>query len=220
MFAKMTTIASSIALLTLLGSTAQASEHNARYRHLDDIVFAAYVDARELRWELHDDFIASHDYEHLLEDADAILTSLQKLERTILRENSDLTIAREADLVQRNLSTLTRHLNGSDFARGRHERHRTTYNGRGYVFSPETQHVGRTHVRTALRLIAKIEDALAHLRDEVRPISHHHRSTPPRAVPVPQPQPGPILVPRNSSYRPDRSVEIPVGNHRSLRIGF
>ncbi len=216
----MTTLLSSITLLAVIGSTAHAAEeHNARYRHLDDVVFSAYVEARELRWEIHDDFVDSHDYDHLLEDADEVVSALQSLERTILRERSDQTIAREADIVQRKLSTLTQHLNGCDFARVRHH-HRATYNGRGYVFTPETQHVGRSHVLVALKMIAKIEDALAHLEDEVRPVPHHYHRRPSISVPPVPSQPGPVLVPRNSAFRSDRSVEIPIGNHGSFRIGF
>ncbi len=217
MFTKFTTFVCAIAVMAIIGSTAQAGHHNARYRQLDDFAFAAYVEARELRWELHDDFVDSHDYDHLLEDAEDVLIAMQGLQNSILRERSDALIEREVNIVMKKLSDLTVHLNGSDFARGSRSRHRTTFNGRGYVFTPETQHVGRVHVDAALKMIAKIETALDALAHEVEHRHNHHRSVSPTEV---APAPLPVLVPSEVRYRGGRSLGIPVGKSGAGNLVF
>ena len=155
MFSKLTTIASMVAVVSLCSTSANADHHNARYRHLDDLSFAAFAEARELRWEIHDDFVDSHDYEHLLEDADAVIEAMHGLQVAIYRERPDHLIGREVEQVEKKLANLTSHMNTCDYARVSSSRHQTTFNGRGYSFTPETRHVGRIHVH-GLRLIHNV----------------------------------------------------------------
>ena len=219
-------IASALTTLLMVGSAAQAGPHDDRYHHLDDLAFAAFVDARELRWEIHDDFVDSHDYDHLLSDADEVVRGLQSLQASIYRERPDQLLARDVVTVQRNLSNLTQHLNASDFAHVDRGSRRSTYNGRGYVFTPETQHVGRVHVVAALRLINRIEHALEGLERAVNPRGHghHHSSQEPITLPDAPAPGGPVLLPRESRSRGEsRTVEVPLGNDRNgviLRFGF
>ncbi len=217
MFTKLTTLVSAIAVVAMISSTAQAEHHNARYRQLDDVAFAAYVEARELRWELHDDFVDSRDYDHLLEDSEIVLIALQGLQNSILRERSDAQIEREVVNVSRKLSDLTTHLNGCDFARVSRSRHRYSFNGRGYTFTPETQHVGRVHVDVALKMIAKIESLLEGLAHEVGHGHRHHRSRSPQEV---APAPQPVLVPRDVRYRSGKGFGIPIGKDGNLVFNF
>ncbi|MBT5019330.1 MAG: hypothetical protein HON04_11365 [Planctomicrobium sp.] len=219
MFSKLTTIASMVAVVSLCSTSANADHHNARYRHLDDLSFAAFAEARELRWEIHDDFVDSHDYEHLLEDADAVIEAMHGLQVAIYRERPDHLIGREVEQVEKKLANLTSHMNTCDYARVSSSRHQTTFNGRGYSFTPETRHVGRIHVVAALRMIHRIESALSALEREVRP--HHGRHGHSNLVPptIEQtPRPAPILVPREARNSDRRYVEIPVGN--SSKSGF
>lgn len=226
MFTHKTTLTLGLILATLTTADAHADhQHNARYRYLDDLSFAAFIDARELRWEIHDDFVNSRDYDHLLEDADAIIAALQDVQQAIYRERSDAFIAQRVVITNQAIANLTSHLHGCDFASIRRGTYRPTYGGRGYHFSPETRHVGRVHVDAALNLIAKVEAALHALEREVCPVPRHGHShrVEPHIDPVPvAPQP-PILAPQSSRHNRGRSFEIPVGNGNSsfvFRIGF
>lgn len=216
MFRKMVPIAIFTGVLTFFNSTGHAAhEHNARYRALDDLAFDALIHARELRWEIHDDFIESQDYAHLLADADRVVSSIHDLQRSIYQERSDRSIATEIADTRRQLANLLTHLNDCDYARGRDRHIEQTNRGRGYSFSPETQHVGRVHVIRVRKMIAGIEASMDQLERLVCTANHHHRSLNVRPEP---PQPGPVLVPRNTNFHDRRSFEIPVGN--SARSGL
>ena len=225
MFSKTTALVTAIAMTVLINTSVQAEhEHNARYHRLDDLAFSAFIDARELRWEIHDDFVDSHDYDHLLEDADKIIASMQEVQAAIYRERPDEIIARLIDVTFSNMSNLTSHLNGCDFAQVRRGSHRVTYGGRGYSYTPETAHVGRIHVDAALRSIAKIETALALLEREVRPGHHHDHHDAIRGLPSPSPavvpQPRPVIPPRPVGYSRNGAIEIPLGSHHDSRFVF
>lgn len=213
MIHKLTAITSVIALATIFSSSANADHRLARFRQLDDLSFAAFVEARELRWEIYINFVDSHDYQHLLSDADEVIEAMHDLQVDIYRERPDHVIEREIDNVQRRLANLKSHMNGCDFARTLNSRHRPTFNGRGYVYAPETHSGGRGHALTALRMIARIESALEALECAV--CGHGRRSTHSNIVPPtipPAPQPGPLWAPQGTSSRNGRFLEIPVGN--------
>lgn len=216
-------LTSLFSLLGLLGNTGHADPHRARFRQLDDLSFAAFVEARELRWELHDDFVESQDYHHLLNDADELVVALHELQMAIYRERPEAFIGREVEGVQRKLSNLTQHLNGCDFARASESRHRTTNYGRGYVYHPATQHVGQAHVVAALKMVSRIEASLAQLSREVCVAEVHDHSPvrPPVVVPeLPAPRP----VSREMISRNNRTFEIPIGKPGAggfvFRVGY
>lgn len=206
MFSRIALTATLTAMTLGFVTIAEANPHNARYRRLDDLAFSAFVDARELRWEIHDDFVDSADYDHLLRDADEIISALQDLQNTIYRERPDQLVVRDIEIVHRRLHNLSGHLDGCDFMRNVPERYRSRGRG-GYEFTPETQSVGVRHVNTALRMIARIESSLDRLQRELR-IDHRPRPAvePRPATPVP-----PVLLPRGAQRQQGRHVEIPIG---------
>lgn len=225
MVSKLSVLSSMVAVVAMLGSTANADIYTSRYRHLDDLAFSAFVDARDLRWVIHDNFIDSRDYQHLMNDADDIVAALQDVQVAIYRERPDAVILREICQAQKQVANLSSHLNGCDFARSSQSRFRPAYQGRGYSFIPETRHAGRIHVHTALKMIARIESALAALEREVCP-NHGRQSHVPIQPPIIEepPIPVPALPPQETRNRSQRYFEIPVGNSGSggfvFRIGY
>ena len=212
-----TILFSIVALMTTGLSQADANPHNARYRHLDDLAFTAYVDARELRWEIHDDFVTSADYNHLLRDTDAILSCLRSVQASIHAERHDSTIAREVERTFDRIANLRQHLEGCDFARVRASRFHSIHRGRGYGYTPETRHVGRVHVDTALQLVARVEQALDQLAREVG--CHSRLRHPPAPAFIPQ---APALppVPRQTHFRQHNSRTRPVFTERVGGVTF
>ena len=207
------TILTTFALIAVTATPLLADhEHNARYRTLDDMAFAAFADARELRWEIHDDFVTSKDYDHLLEDADAIISSLRNVQATIYRERPDSLIARDLAVTYEKIANLSEHMESCDFARVRPAQYQMTFQGRGYRYSPETRNVGRIHVEAALKLIARVERTLDQLAYEVGLTSHHHHGGP--AVGTP-----PIPVPPVRQQTHAQPGQRPVRNVFSENMG-
>lgn len=211
------TFASLIGLLFVtLASPAQA-DHRV-FRQLDDMAFSAMVDARDLRWEIHDDFVESRDYNGLLRETELLIRDLRSLEDTVFDERSMPVIDRAVHVAHGRLDRLIERLNSCDFAAVSRPVHQP--NGRGgYRFVPATRHAGRIHVDAALRLADRICAQLDAIHAIVAP-------EPVVLEPAPRPVPqvprkgnsGPALPYRNTNlgsgvqYNPvSRSVSIPFG---------
>ncbi|MEW4488130.1 hypothetical protein AB1L42_08610 [Thalassoglobus sp. JC818] len=193
------------------------SRHNEHYRHLDDLAFSAFVEARELRWEIHDDFVESRDYDHLLEDADRILKGVHRVQAAILAEESDKDIREELLRVRNKIDILKEHLGACDFAAHQPGRRQPAFGGNGYHFTPETRHVGAVHVRKALEHLDRVEAAMIHLHDDIAQRRRFGsqggpdlRSAPPLMVPQ-------SFTPPASSSRDQRSEALA---QWLFRIGF
>ncbi|TWT58620.1 hypothetical protein KOR42_20020 [Thalassoglobus neptunius] len=193
------------------------SRHNERYRHLDDLAFSAFVEARELRWEIHDDFVESRDYDHLLEDADRIVKGVHRVQAAILAEESDKDIREETLRLRNKIDVLKEHLGACDYAVHRPGRRQPTAAGKGYHFTPETKHVGAVHVRKALEHLDRVEATVAHLQDDLvkrRRVGSQGdrdiRSVPPLMVPQ-------GFAPSTSSSRDQRSEALA---QWLFRVGF
>ncbi len=222
------TFASLVGLLFVaLVSPAQA-DHRV-FRQLDDMVFSTMIDARDLRWEIHDDFVESRDYNGLLRETELLIRDLRSLQDTIFDERSMPIIDRAVDVAHSRLDRLVERLNSCDFAAASGPVHRS--NGRGgYTFVPATRHAGRIHVQAALKLVNRICAQLDAIHAIVAP-------QPVVLEPAPRPRPvphvphngnsGPVLPYRNTNlgsgiqYNPvSRSVSIPVGGSAlTFRIG-
>lgn len=208
-----------LATLSLLAATTTPlladHGHNARYRALDDMAFAAYAEARELRWEIHNDFVASRDYDHLLEDADAIISSLRNVQASIYQERPDGLIARDLVATYQKIANLAEHLAGCDFAYVRPARHQVTFHGRGYRYTPETRNVGRVHVDAALKMIAHVELNLDQLAREVGLNPDHHHGPVPAVAP-----PGHVPAPPQVDDRGPRGEVRPVYSSKVGGVTF
>ena len=222
-----------LALLATLVITTSAQADHARLRVLDDIAFSAYIQARDVRWEIHDHFNDSRDFLHLLRDADTILAELRDLQDSIYRERSEAWLGRELDTVKRRVDNLRSHMEECDFATHREARRYSVGSQGRFAFAPETRHGGWRHVAAVNRMLDQIDCSLAALRSELTgqpaiapPPSHHHNSVPPVLTPrdrnVP---PAPSQVPpvsHRSSRTPSRGLEIPLFGGKNgfvLRFG-
>ena len=218
---KVRTLCVAILLCGILSAGAKdlraGSRHNERYRHLDDLAFSAFVEARELRWEIHDDFVESRDYDHLLEDADRIVKGVHRVQAAILAEESDKDIREEILRLRNKIDVLKEHLGACDYAAHLPGRRQPAFGGKGYHFTPETKHVGGVHVRKALEHLDRVEAAIAHLHDDLvqrRRVGSQGdreiRSAPPLMVPQ-------RFAPSTSSSRDQRSEALA---QWLFRVGF
>lgn len=175
-FAQEQLMKTTVSLLTLtaalLTSTfAQADDYHSRLKRFDDLTFAAMGDARDLRWEIHDHFVQSRDYQHLLDEVNEFSNNLRDVQRAIYDERPPAALDRVLDKALARLSVLRTDLINSDFAQiigGYHH-----VNGRGgYSFAPTTVHPGRVHFEEAVRLLDHVGATLSTLHDELvgRPI--------------------------------------------------
>jgi len=148
-------------LLVIAASTANAQVDNCR--QLDELAFSAFVEAREVRWAIHDNFVESHDYDHLLRDATGLTEAIMDLQRNLGRDRPEAVLCRNIDVAIREAQNLRSHLDGCDFARVSRRSRRTTFHGNGYTFAPETRHAGHFQVRRVLLQLDRIERTLASL---------------------------------------------------------
>jgi hypothetical protein len=243
------TLPVAVLFATLIANAGYAAGHDAgRYRRLDDLAFSAVSSARELRWEIHDDFEPSRDYRSLLRDADALATEIQHITAAIWSERPDEVICQEIEVARTVLDSLAARLDRSDFAAYTHGGYRPTSSGRGYHYTPRTRHAGFVHVMAARELLAKIDMSLCAIHEEldgghlvpfsVTPVDPLYNPNVPfpsypreRTLPAPQVSPdqlfGPTLpapqIRESNSTSRSRGIEVPlVGGNKGgvvLRIG-
>jgi len=227
-----------VAVLTLFSLVSVSQAEHCVFRQMDDLAFSAYVEARALRWEIHDDFTGSRDYRHLLRDSEIILHQINDLQNAIMNERSTHIIDREIHSVERSVRALRSHLTTCDFANAHPAHHRPTHGGNGYHFTPETHNVGRIHVDAALVMLDRIDNVIQSLDIVANggaiaiPVGGSPAIGPgfpsppaPGSIISPTPFPAgtpppPSLVPRKSSFRSHtRSVSIPLGK-TGLQLHF
>jgi hypothetical protein len=186
-----------LAVMATLGS-ASAADHRL-YRDLDDLNNHAMSHAREARWEVHDHFSTSRDYEDLREDSWALIKALRNVEDAIFRERTPHAILDLVENAHDVLAHFQEHVEHSDF-------NRISYRGRarirptGYAHVVELQSMLRTLHQDMDRLIAVLE----------REVGHHHHGggievIPDRpyriepGVPVPGPSLPGVVIPGPSA---------------------
>lgn len=230
------TLPVAIMFATLITNSGFAAGHDlGRYRRLDDLAFSAVISARELRWEIHDDFEDSRDYSALLRDADALAREIQHITTVIWSERPDDEICHEIEAARAYLNSLGARLERCDFAAYTHGGYRPISSGRGYHFAPRTRHAGYVHVRAAREMLQQIDISLCAIHDELdgghlipfsaTPVEPVHapgvvlpQPGRERILPAPQlnvqPLPGPTLpAPRireSNSSSNSRSIELPL----------
>jgi len=175
------------ALVPVLGNFAFAQ---SSLRRFDDLAFSALNAARDLRWEIHDEFDRSRDQRALLQDVEGLITDLHQIQKMIYQRRSPRELDRELDHAIEHAAELRNHLLSSDFAMQRGGSFHFSANG--YVFQPETRHAGRVHVDHALSMLAGIEVNLNQLHRELT-------GTPsPTAIPVKPIPKSPVGFPSGS----------------------
>ncbi len=191
-----TTFLTSLALVAfgMFASTGRADHEHARFRTFDDLAFSSLISARELRWEIHDDFAASRSYNHLLRDADTLMEHLRDLQTLIYRESSNRTIHHHVDTVIAHVADMRRCLLESDYARGGIAPH-TTFNNPGVLFNGGPRpNPCRVHVDVALGHLAQVD---ANLQSLCMILSG-------RSIP-------PVIMPYNLSVPPANGTGLPGG---------
>ncbi|SFI39292.1 hypothetical protein [Planctomicrobium piriforme] len=183
---------------------AESASAQGTLRRFDDLNFSALTAARDLRWEIHDEFARSRDQGHLLRDIDSLVGDLHQLQRMIYQRRSPQDLDRELDHALEHVSELKQHLLGCDFAFQQQGNYQG--NANGYVFTPATQHGGRVHVDHAIQMLAGIEGNLAQLHRELvgltQPVPYPTPNYPGVQVPVlPAPQPPVILQGQPTSWK-------------------
>lgn len=172
----------------IISTASSAALAQGQLRRFDDLNFTALTAARDLRWEIHDEFAKSRDQQHLLKDIDNLITDLHQLQKMIYQRRSARELDRELDHALEHVKELKEHLLGCDFAVQRPAS--IQLNAKGYSFQPQTRSAGRVHVDHALQMLAGIDANLNQLHRELTGIP-----TPPSTMPAPHrnaPQPAPI----------------------------
>jgi hypothetical protein len=152
-----------LAVMVTLGS-ANAADHRL-YRELDDSNNHAMTHARDARWEVHDHFGTSRDYEALREDSWALVKALRNVEDAIFRERTPHAILDLVNAAHDVVNHFEEHVENSDF-------NRISYRGRarirpaGYTHVVELQSILRTLHEDMDQMIAVLEREVGH---------HHHR---------------------------------------------
>lgn len=185
---------SATCLLSLLAGQAFADDYHSRLRRFDDLTFAAMSEARDLRWEIHDDFVGSRDYNHLLDEVNLLMDHLRDVQRAIYDERTPDVLDRTLDKSLARLQVVREDLLHSDFAQASGGSYHVT--GRGsYSYTPATHHPGRVHVDAALRMLERVNVTLATLHTELvgppLPVHPHGRG----GFPVPLSAPAVIDPP-------------------------
>ncbi|MCA8997592.1 MAG: hypothetical protein KDA80_11410 [Planctomycetaceae bacterium] len=192
-------------------NVAQADHEHQAYRTYDDLAFSAYVSAREFRWEIHDDFTESREYNHLLRDSDTLLEHLRDLQKLVLREESRRTIHHHTDVTLGCLRDIRKCIVTSDYAQGGRRHHVGFRSNPGARFHGDSNPY-QVHVDVALGHLAQVEANLNSLCQVLdgRPISP---AVVPFNGPIFQgnpPQPGiPIPSPRPGAQQPTPPPQIP-----------
>lgn len=183
-------------LIVFAASTANAQIDNCR--QLDELAFSAFVEAREVRWMIHDNFVDSRDYDHLLRDATGLTEALMDLQRNLGRDRPEAILCRNVDVAIREAQNLRSHLDGCDFARVQHRSRRTTFRGNGYTFQPETRHAGHFQVRRVVQQLDNIERTLATLDTMVHGGQGGFGGVGTPPPPAPTPSRPTLLTPENA----------------------
>jgi hypothetical protein len=175
-----------LALVAAVGGTANA-DHQL-YRELDDLNNHAMRHARDARWEVHDHFVASRDYDDLLEDSRTLTKALRNVEDAIFFERSPraiLSLARDAHDV---LVHFEEHAEQSEF-------NRISWHGRTRV-----RPAGYTHVVQLQSILVILHQDMDQLIAVLEPYGGHSHGHELEIVPDPQyriepgvPSPGPAF---------------------------
>lgn len=150
-----------LAVVATLGGTANA-DHRL-WRELDELNFHMLTHARDARWEVHDHFATSRDYEDLRDDAWALIKALRNVEDAIYRERQPHAILDLVENAHDVLAHFEEHVEHSDF-------NRVSYRGRvrirptTYTHVVELQSILRSMHEDLDRMIATLE----------REVGHHH----------------------------------------------
>jgi hypothetical protein len=150
-------------MLAVVATLGTANADHRLYRDLDDLNNHMMTHAREARWEVHDHFVTSRDYEDLREDSWALVKALRNVEDAIFRERDPHAILNLVEDAHDVLAHFEEHVEHSDF-------NRISYRGRvrirptGYTHVVELQSILRTLHEDVDRMISVLE----------REVGHHH----------------------------------------------
>ena len=190
---KATILSATLALLVVCAAGGEARADHRHWRHLDDHAFDALTYARAARWEVHDHFTGSHDYEELLEDAIALQRALRDIEDAVAAERSTRSIQRLIDTAHDRLEHFLDHATASDYAFTAPASY--IFETGGYRYRAPTRHVGYAHVQTLKRTLGRVDQTLHAMEEELDAIGHSHGHDHYRGGPGLQPQNAPLTSP-------------------------
>lgn len=210
---KATGLTTAAVLLALISFNDSAFANHRTWRVLDDLAYDALGHARDARWEIHDHFVASRDYEELLDDAHALTSALRAIQDAIEEERNPRAIRRLVDETHDILMHLEEHAERCEY--GRMVPGTVSYNNGRFRYRPEIRHAGYVHVRALKEHIRLVDDILHELEEELilmrRGRRHDHDIHDDRAPRVPyfddSTAPGPALPPRPTILPYESSAE-------------
>jgi hypothetical protein len=165
-------------LLGLALFAGHARADHRLWRELDDAAFDALTHARDVRWEIHDHFTQSRDYDELLEDAIALTRALRNVQDAVDEERDPRAIRRLVDNVHSVIVHLEEHARDSEYFRTVPG---SLYLGRsGYGYRPVSRHAGYVHVQALIRHLRLVDDAVHVLEEQLDLMAggRHQHGTP------------------------------------------
>jgi hypothetical protein len=171
---KITLLSTAAMLLALSAGDSTARADHRLWRGLDDAAQDALLAARDVRWEIHDHFADSRDYEELLEDARSLTLALREVQDAIDLEREPRILRRLVANVHDVLEHLEDHATQSEY--GRTVPGTISFGTGGYSYRPRTRHARYVHVQSLLRQIGLVDDAVHELegRLDVMAGGHNH----------------------------------------------
>jgi hypothetical protein len=148
-------------LLALSAGDSTARADHRLWRGLDDATQDALLAARDVRWEIHDHFADSRDYEELLEDSRALTLALREVQDAIDLEREPRILRRLVSNVHDVLTHLEEHATRSEY--GRTIPGTIQFRNGGYTYQPRTRHARYVYVQALLRQIGIVDDAVHEL---------------------------------------------------------
>lgn len=209
-----------LSVVAALGGDARA-DHRV-WRTMDNYVFDAMSHTRDARWEVHDHFSTSRDYEDLLQDARRLTRALNDIQDAIYMERSPHQIQRLIDDAHDILMHFQEHAEHSDFAATTPGH--THYDRNSYRYRAPVRNAGYVHVRELVSHLNLVDDSLHEIEYVLNQMMGHGHDHGLEVVPDPtfrtQPfapgpgavPPGPVVVPELSAAS---DVSLPLVRNRS-----
>lgn len=206
-----------LGVVAAFGGDARADHR--MWRQLDDLTFDALSHARDARWEVHDHFATSRDYNALLQDARRLNRALRDIQDAVYAERDPHQIAYLVEQAHDVLMHFQEHVEHSDFAMTTPGS--VTYDRTGYRYRAPVRHAGYVHVREVQESLVQVDDALHEIEHQLEIMMGHDHDHGLEVIPdgeyriQPAPQDAPPGSASNSDLYGTSEVSLPLARTRS-----
>lgn len=195
---KATALCTTVVLSVVAAFGGDARADHRVWRTMDDYAFDAMSHARDARWEVHDHFDSSRDYEALLQDARQLTRALNDIQDAIYLERNPRQIVRLVDNAHDILLHFKEHAEHSDFAAT--VPGHVHYDRNGYRYRAPVRNAGYVHVHELVSHLNLVDDSLHEIEYELNRMLGHGHNHGLEVIPDP--------VYRTQPYRPSAATDV------------